>query len=108
LQKHFKPEFLNRFDAIIPFHQLRPEDIVAITNLMLQAVVEKAASQKYTIEFDDAAVAKIGQLGFDPLYGARPLRRVIQDKVEGILAQRILEKTLLPGGSLRISADMIE
>jgi ATP-dependent Clp protease ATP-binding subunit ClpC len=108
LQKHFKPEFLNRFDAIIPFHQLRQEDIVAITKLMLQAVVEKAASQKYTIEFDDAAVAKIGQLGFDPLYGARPLRRVIQDKVEGILAQRILEKTLLPGGSLRISADMIE
>lgn len=107
LETVFKPEFINRFDAVIPFHALRPEEIEQITTLMLGEVSKVAASKGYTITFTPDLVTKIAQLGFDPLYGARPLRRVIQDKIEGLLAKKILEKSLLPNQSLQISANMI-
>jgi ATP-dependent Clp protease ATP-binding subunit ClpB len=107
LQKQFRPEFLNRFDAIVPFHQLQPSEISQIARLMLSDVIAKANAQKITVSFTDEAIQKIGRLGYDPAYGARPLRRYIQDKVEGLLAKAILEKSLQSGQSLEITADMI-
>jgi len=108
LEGQFRPEFINRFDAVIPFHALRPEEIEQITRLMLQSVIDKAATQGYAIQFSDEAIQKIAQLGFDPLYGARPLRRVIQDKIEGLLAERILSHQLQPRQTLIVTPDMVQ
>jgi ATP-dependent Clp protease ATP-binding subunit ClpC len=108
LQNYFKPEFLNRFDAIVPFFPLRPEEITQVVEVMLKRIVSTTAEQKIAITFTQEAITKLGTLGYDPLYGARPLRRVIQDKVEGMLAMLILEKKLLPGQSLQITAEMIQ
>lgn len=108
LQSYFKPEFLNRFDAIIPFHALKPAEIEEIVHLMLKQVIDKMASQQYTLSFTDEAVSKIAKLGFDPIYGARPLRRLIQDKIEGLLAGYIIGGTIKPGETLQITAEMIQ
>jgi ATP-dependent Clp protease ATP-binding subunit ClpC len=107
LQKHFKPEFINRFDAVVPFYPLRPEEVDKVVGVMLERVVHAAAEQKIAISFTPEAITKLGVLGYDPQYGARPLRRVIQDKVEGLLANLILEKKLVSGQSLQIGAEMI-
>ncbi|MEI6477382.1 MAG: AAA family ATPase [bacterium] len=108
LQSHFRPEFLNRFDAIVPFHPLTQSEIEQVVTLMLKEVTEKMAEQKYIIEFDPATVTKIAQTGFDPLYGARPLRRLIQDKVEGKLAEMILQRQIQPEVPLRITPEMVD
>lgn len=108
LQDHFKPEFLNRFDAVIPFHPLDQSEIEQVVGLMLNQLSKKMLAQGYTLTFDPEAVTKIAQTGFDQLYGARPLRRFIQDKVEGMLAQQMISGTLKPGQALRITAEMIQ
>ena len=108
LQRAFKPEFLNRFDAIVPFQQLTRDEILQVVHLMLQEVITKTATQGLTITFEDAAVQRIAELGYDPLFGARPLRRVIQDKVEGMLATKLLENTLNRSETLQITAEMIQ
>lgn len=108
LQAHFKPEFLNRFDAIVPFYPLRMEEVQKIVELLLQEVTKKTAEQKFTISFAPEVIEKLATLGYDPLYGARPLRRIVQEKVEGLLARLILEKHLQSGDTLQITADMIQ
>lgn len=107
LQSKFKPEFLNRFDGIIPFHPLKTEEINQIVTLMLKDVQAAALVQGYTLEVTPEAIGKLTSIGFDPLYGARPLRRIIQEKVEGILATKILEKSIQPGDRLLITPEML-
>ncbi len=108
LQNNFKPEFLNRFDAIVPFRQLTESELSKVVILMLAEVITKAAEQGVTLEFSEDAIAKIAKLGYDPLYGARPLRRVIQDKVEGLLATLLLQNSIDKSQPLRITAEMVE
>lgn len=108
LQNYFRPEFLNRFDGIIPFHPLTHTDIQQVVGLMLTELVAKMALQHYEISFSADAIEKIARIGFDPLYGARPIRRVIQERVEGKLAEMVLGGTLLVGNPLQINADMID
>lgn len=108
LQQWFKPEFLNRFDAIVPFHPLSQAEIEQVVIHMLQALQEKMTRQKYDVSFTPDLITKLATIGFDPEYGARPLRRVIQDKVEGLLAQKILEGSLQTGQALQITAEMIQ
>jgi len=108
LQKYFKPEFLNRFDRIVPFHPLTLPEVEQVTAMMLQGTIAKMAEQKYTITFAPETITKLAQLGYDPAFGARPLRRVIQDKVEALLATKILQREITSGGSLQITPEMIQ
>ena len=91
LKKAFRPEFLNRVDDIIVFRKLVTEDIKEIAKRMLSALTKRVAAMGITIEFDENAVEKIADAGFDPVYGARPLRRAIQSKIEDKLSEEILE-----------------
>jgi ATP-dependent Clp protease ATP-binding subunit ClpC len=94
LEKSFKPEFINRFDAIVPFLPLRPEEIEQIASQYLSAVVSKLAQQEYQVSFSPEAISEIARRGYDPNYGARPLRRLIERDVEGVLAEMILRGNL--------------
>lgn len=92
LQKEglFRPEFLNRFDQVVAFHPLSQENIIEVAKLMLTSLSERMKEKDITLKFTDQAVKKLAQIGFDPVYGARPMRRAIQDKVENSLAESIL------------------
>ena len=94
LKNTFRPEFINRVDDIIVFHRLTKENINEISRRMLASLSKRAASLGYELEFSDDAVEEIGNAGFDPVYGARPLRRAIQQKIEDKLSEEILEGKL--------------
>jgi ATP-dependent Clp protease ATP-binding subunit ClpC len=101
----YRPEFLNRFDGIIAFHPLSIDQVSQIASLMLSSLARKLSSeQQITVTFADDLVRALAQHGFDPQFGARPLRRLIQDSVEHYLAQRILEGKLARGQSLALTA----
>ena len=97
LKRTFKPEFLNRIDETIVFRQLTEDDIVKIAGRMLAVTAKRMAAQEITLESDDEAVAALAREGFDPQYGARPLRRAIQSQVEDAAAELMLEGTLKSG-----------
>lgn len=110
LGRYFRPELINRFDQIIMFTPLAESEIVAIAKLLLQEVAERLLAKGITLEASEAAVRELAREGFDPVFGARPLRRVIQDKVDNALAKYLLTGTLgrrdhvvlEPGGVLRV------
>ncbi len=86
LKNYFRPEFLNRLDDIIVFHKLNTEHIKKIVKLQLKRLQDKLSAKKVKIDFTDAAISKIAEAGFDPQFGARPLKRVIQKEIENNLA----------------------
>lgn len=88
---YFKPEFLNRFDSIVQFQSLKEDDLVKIVELMLAELKENISEQGITITFTEEAKKKIAELGYHPAFGARPLRRVIQEKVEDAIADVLLD-----------------
>jgi ATP-dependent Clp protease ATP-binding subunit ClpB len=94
LQASFKPEFLNRVDDIMIFHNLTPEDLNAIVDIQLKSVKKRLEDQHMTLELSDDAKALLAREGFDPTYGARPLRRAIQKHIENPLAMEILQGNL--------------
>jgi ATP-dependent Clp protease ATP-binding subunit ClpC len=94
LKRTFRPEFLNRLDAVVVFHRLTRDDIRAIVDLNLARVAERVAEHQVTIEFDDEAKELLAERGYDPMFGARPLRRVIQNMVEDPLSEMILRADL--------------
>ncbi len=97
LKKTFRPEFLNRVDEIIVFNQLKKEEIREIAKKMLSVLKEKLSAMEIEMEFTEALVSFVADEGFDPIYGARPLRRAIQSKVEDVLSQKLLEGELRKG-----------
>jgi ATP-dependent Clp protease ATP-binding subunit ClpC len=97
LKQHFRPEFLNRVDDIVVFHQLTPTEIVSIVDLMISKVDERLRDKDMGIELTTAAKELLGKRGFDPVLGARPLRRTIQREIEDALSERILFGELKPG-----------
>ena len=97
LKKLFRPEFLNRVDDIIEFEQLKKDDIKEIARRMLETLRKRTKGLGIEIDFDDSAVSKIADEGFDPVYGARPLRRAIQSKIEDPLSEKMLDLTITPG-----------
>lgn len=105
LRATFKPEFLNRIDSTVVFRRLSRADVSAIARRMLKATVQRAAALGVTLTVEDAAVERIADEGFDPLYGARPLRRVIRAEVEDAVAELLLSGTLHAGGAARIAAE---
>ena len=102
LRRTFKPEFLNRIDETIVFRQLTEEDIRRIAQRMLEITGKRMAQQNITLLADEEAVAALAKDGFDPQYGARPLRRAIQNEVEDAVAEQMLEGKLLSGDTARI------
>jgi ATP-dependent Clp protease ATP-binding subunit ClpC len=91
LRQIYKPEFLNRFDDTIVFKPLSPEDVVAIAYLLIKGVTEQMQAKGITLTITDDAVHELAKLGYDPKFGARPLRRVIQEKVENTIASFLLQ-----------------
>ncbi|RMD51264.1 ATP-dependent Clp protease ATP-binding subunit, partial [Candidatus Parcubacteria bacterium] len=108
LKQVYRPEFLNRFDGIIVFKPLQPEDVVAIAYLLIQKVAKRLEAKGINFEATDEAVHELAQKGYDPKYGARPLRRVIQETVDNAIAKFLLQgkvgrrDTLIlnPGGKI--------
>ena len=102
LKRTFRPEFLNRIDEIIVFRQLTEDNIRQIARRMLDVTGARMAQQGITLEADDDAVAELARDGFDPQYGARPLRRAIQSMVEDAVAEKILEGELKSGDTAHV------
>lgn len=94
LKKTFKPEFLNRIDEIIVFNQLEKDDIEEIARRMLSGLKKQLKELDIDVTFTDNAISHIADAGFDKVYGARPLRRAIQTKIEDRLSELILENKL--------------
>jgi ATP-dependent Clp protease ATP-binding subunit ClpB len=97
VSQHFRPEFINRVDDIVVFHSLGREQIRAIVDIQLARLRQRLAERDITLRLDDDARDKIGEAGFDTVYGARPLKRAIQSQIENPLAQRILKGDFVPG-----------
>ena len=105
LKQTFRPEFLNRIDQIVVFEQLSKEDITKIARLMLNEVKVRLDSMKIHIDFDDSLIEKLSLEGFDPVYGARPLRRAIMRIVEDGLSRELLEGKIKEGDFIRCSME---
>ncbi|NED67458.1 ATP-dependent Clp protease ATP-binding subunit, partial [Streptomyces sp. SID10244] len=89
-KKHFRPEFLNRIDDVIVFHQLTRDEIIQMVDLMINRVETQLKNKDMAIELTDQAKALLAKRGFDPVLGARPLRRTIQREIEDQLSEKIL------------------
>ena len=105
VKRFFRPEFLNRLDATIVFHQLARNEIMAIVDLMMAMVRKELEEKEIGLEMTDAARAYLGEKGFDPVLGARPLRRLIQNEVEDILSDELLGGKIKAGGIALIDLD---
>ncbi|PIV90396.1 ATP-dependent chaperone ClpB [Candidatus Gracilibacteria bacterium CG17_big_fil_post_rev_8_21_14_2_50_48_13] len=104
LGQHFRPEFLNRIDDIIIFDQLSKEEIKQIVELQLGELRARLMERKITLEVTENALSYLAKKGFDPHFGARPLKRVIQNELTNVLSMRLLEGKLVPGDTLNVDA----
>jgi ATP-dependent Clp protease ATP-binding subunit ClpB len=101
---YFRPEFINRIDEVVVFHPLVKEQIRAISRIQIGYLQNRLADRDIALEVSEAALDKLGEAGFDPVYGARPLKRAIQQRLENPLAQDILAGRIAPGDT--VSADV--
>jgi len=102
VKRTFKPEFLNRIDEMIVFKRLTEEDIKNIASLMLENLKKRLMANEITAEFTDEAIALIAKNGFDPVYGARPLRRAIQSDIEDMLSEEIIDGKVKSGDKITV------
>jgi ATP-dependent Clp protease ATP-binding subunit ClpB len=105
VQAHFRPEFINRLDDIVVFHALDKAQIKAIARIQLKGLEKRLGERGIRIELTDKAFDLLGNVGFDPVYGARPLKRAIQQQLENPLAQQILSGTFGSGDTVRVDAE---
>jgi ATP-dependent Clp protease ATP-binding subunit ClpB len=105
VQENFRPEFINRIDDICVFHPLGPEQIRAIVDIQLAQLRRRLADRNLELTLDDSALERLSEAGYDPVYGARPLKRAIQQQVENPLAQAILSGKFVPGDRIRARAN---
>jgi ATP-dependent Clp protease ATP-binding subunit ClpB len=103
VQQSFRPEFINRIDDIVVFHPLGTEQIRKIVDIQLAYLRKRLQERNLDIVLDDTARDLMGEAGFDPVYGARPLKRAIQQQIENPLAQHILRGDFVPGDSIQVS-----
>ncbi|MCE5393396.1 MAG: ATP-dependent chaperone ClpB [Acidithiobacillus sp.] len=99
---HFRPEFLNRIDEIVIFHPLDARQLRAITEIQLAGLRARLRERDLDLQLSDTALDKLAEIGFDPVYGARPLKRAIQAEIENPLAERLLRGDFLPGQLIRV------
>ena len=102
LKEAFRPEFLNRIDDIIVFKPLEKEDIKKITVNMLKEVTSRLSEREIKVEYTDACIDKLADVGFDPTYGARPLRRAITSNIEDMIAESILEGKVKNNSTVKV------
>ena len=105
LRRSFRPEFLNRLDETILFRPLTKENLTGIIDLLVESLRKRLAEQNLKLELSEEAKALIIQRGYDPLYGARPLRRVLQSSVETLVARTILRGDLAPGATITVDVE---
>ncbi|WP_045739090.1 ATP-dependent chaperone ClpB [Xanthomonas sp. MUS 060] len=105
VQAHFRPEFINRLDDIVVFHPLDKAQIKAIARIQLHGLEKRLAERGLKIELGERALELLGNVGFDPVYGARPLKRAIQAQLENPLAQQILSGQFLSGDTIKVDAE---
>ena len=105
VRAHFRPEFLNRLDEIILFHRLKRDDMTAIVDIQTERLKKLLADRKITIDLDKAAREWLAEKGYDPAYGARPLKRVIQKHLQDPLAELILSGSIVDGEAVKVSAN---
>ena len=106
VSQHFRPEFINRIDETVVFHPLNKDNIRAIAEIQLKRLINRMESRGYVLSFTDTTLNFISEIGYDPIYGARPLKRAIQQEIENPLAQQILSGSLLP--EKPISVDYVD
>src|SRR5438445_12093895 len=104
IDAHFKPEFINRLDDIVEFHSLTREQIGAIVELQVERLIARVREREIEVELTDGARTLLGNLGYDPTYGARPLKRVIQKRLVDPLALAILEGRFVAGDAVKVDA----
>ena len=105
LRQPFRPEFLNRIDDIIVFRALTEQDIEEVARRMLKTVAARMEAMDIHLDASDEAVKELAKEGFDPRYGARPLRRAIQSKLEDAVAEKMLDGTLKTGDTARLAVE---
>ena len=105
LKKTFRPEFLNRLDEIVIFEPLQEEEIAEVTNLEVQEIVRRVSSQNIRLEVSTQAIKYLATEGYEPEFGARPLKRLIEKRIENMLARAMLTKEIEEGTTVRIDID---
>ena len=105
LKSTFRPEFINRIDEVVVFHPLAKDQIRSIANIQIDYLRNRLKDREMGLDISEAALDKLGEAGFDPVYGARPLKRAIQQQLENSLAQDILAGKFLPGDVIEIDVD---
>jgi ATP-dependent Clp protease ATP-binding subunit ClpB len=107
LKAHFRPEFLNRIDETVVFHGLNAEHIANIAKIQLKVLTERLAKMDLVLSVSDAALAELAKVGFDPVFGARPLKRAIQQRIENPLSKLLLEGRFPPKSEIPVNVDPI-
>jgi len=107
LKNHFRPEFLNRIDETVVFHSLDASHIAEIAGIQIQVLQERLAKMDLTLQVSPAALAELAKVGFDPVFGARPLKRAIQQRIENPLSKLLLEGKFLPKDVIPVDVDPI-
>jgi ATP-dependent Clp protease ATP-binding subunit ClpB len=107
LKNHFRPEFLNRIDETVVFHALGADHIADIAKIQLQVLIARLAKMDLALNVSDAAVAELAKVGFDPVFGARPLKRAIQQRIENPLSKLLLEGKFAPKDTISVAVDPI-
>ena len=107
LKNYFRPEFLNRIDEIVVFHALDAKNIESIARIQLKVLLERLAKMDLTLEVSEAAIAELAKVGFDPVFGARPLKRAIQQRIENPLSKLLLEGRFPPKSTIPVDVDPI-
>lgn len=105
LASHFRPEFINRVDETVVFHPLSIKQIKNIAGIQMQRLTSRLEERGFELAISDAALEQLGKVGFDPVFGARPLKRAIQQELENPLAQKLLAGELEPGRPIKVEAD---
>ena len=103
VKAQFRPEFVNRIDEIVVFHALDEKHIKSIARIQLGYLEKRLAQLEMKIEIDDSAISEVAAAGFDPVFGARPLKRSIQSQLENPLAKAILEGQFAPGDTIKVA-----
>jgi ATP-dependent Clp protease ATP-binding subunit ClpB len=105
VQAHFRPEFINRLDELVVFRPLEKQQIRKIALIQLAYLEKRLAERQLKLQIDDRALDLLGNVGFDPVYGARPLKRAIQQQLENPLAREILEGRFASGETIAVAAE---
>lgn len=100
---HFRPEFINRIDELVVFHPLEQAQLRAITSIQIERLAQRLAEKDLTLVLDNQALDQLAEAGFDPIFGARPLKRAIQNQLENPLSQALLKGTYVPGSKINVS-----